>query len=40
MPMIEVDGCRLNVEVEGRTDAPPLMRSNSLIIELHTWSRR
>jgi 3-oxoadipate enol-lactonase len=37
MPLIEVDGCRLNVEVEGATDAPPLMLSNSLGTDLHMW---
>src|ERR1700746_2306731 len=37
MPMIDVDGCGLNVEVEGRTDAPVLMLSNSPATDLHMW---
>ena len=37
MPMIDVDGCGLNVEVEGRADAPVLMLSNSLGTDLHMW---
>jgi 3-oxoadipate enol-lactonase len=37
MPIIEVDGCGLNVEVEGRADAPVLMLSNSLGTDLHMW---
>jgi 3-oxoadipate enol-lactonase len=35
--MIEVDGCSLNVEVEGRDSAPVLMLSNSLGTDLHMW---
>jgi 3-oxoadipate enol-lactonase len=38
MPMIEVDGCPLYVEVEGRDDAPVLMLSNSLGTDLHMWT--
>jgi 3-oxoadipate enol-lactonase len=37
MPLIEVDGCRLNVEVEGPAAAPALMLSNSLGTDLHMW---
>jgi 3-oxoadipate enol-lactonase len=37
MALIEVDGCALNVEVEGRPDAPPLMLSNSLGTDLSMW---
>lgn len=37
MALIEVDGCRLNVEVEGPAHAPPLMLSNSLGTDLHMW---
>lgn len=37
MPMIDVDGCPINVEVEGREGAPVLMLSNSLGIDLHMW---
>jgi 3-oxoadipate enol-lactonase len=37
MPMIDSDGCPLNVEVEGREDAPVLMLSNSLGTNLHMW---
>jgi 3-oxoadipate enol-lactonase len=37
MPMIQVDGCRLNVEIEGRPQAPTLMLSNSLGTDLRMW---
>jgi 3-oxoadipate enol-lactonase len=37
MPTIDSDGCPLNVEVEGRDDAPVLMLSNSLGTDLHMW---
>jgi 3-oxoadipate enol-lactonase len=37
MPMIDADGCQLNVQVEGRDDAPVLMLSNSLGTNLHMW---
>ena len=30
MPMIDADGCLLNVSVEGRDGGPTLMLSNSL----------
>ena len=38
MPMIDADGCPLNVEVEGREGAPVLMLSNSLGTDLHMWA--
>ena len=37
MALIEVDGCALNVEVEGPPDAPVLMLSNSLGTDLQMW---
>jgi 3-oxoadipate enol-lactonase len=37
MPMIDADGCPLNVEVEGNSGAPVLMLSNSLGTDLHMW---
>jgi 3-oxoadipate enol-lactonase len=37
MPMIDADGCPINVEVAGRDDAPVLMLSNSLGTNLHMW---
>ena len=37
MPVIEVDGCPLYVEVEGPADAPALMLSNSLGTDLAMW---
>jgi 3-oxoadipate enol-lactonase len=37
MPMIDADGCPLNVEVEGNLGAPVLMLSNSLGTNLHMW---
>jgi len=37
MPMIDADGCLLNVEVEGNSGAPVLMLSNSLGTDLHMW---
>ncbi len=37
MPKIEVDGCALHVEVEGPSDAPALMLSNSLGTDLGMW---
>jgi 3-oxoadipate enol-lactonase len=37
MPTIDADGCPINVEVEGRDDAPVLMLSNSLGTNLHMW---
>lgn len=37
MPMIEVDGCALNVEVAGPDSAPVLMLSNSLGTDLRMW---
>ncbi len=40
MPMIDADGCPLNVEVEGREGAPVLMLSNSLGTNLHMWDEQ
>lgn len=37
MPMVDADGCRLNVTVEGRDGGPTLMLSNSLGTTLHMW---
>ncbi len=38
MPLIEVDGCKLNVEVTGAANAPVLMLSNSLGTTLDMWA--
>lgn len=37
MPMVDADGCRLNVTVEGRDGGPTLMLSNSLGTALNMW---
>jgi 3-oxoadipate enol-lactonase len=37
MPVIDADGTPINVVVEGKADAPPLMFSNSLGTNLHMW---
>ena len=37
MPVIQSDGCPINVETEGRADAPALMMCNSLGTDLHMW---
>jgi 3-oxoadipate enol-lactonase len=37
MPMIDADGCPINVEVSGSESAPALMLSNSLGTDLHMW---
>src|ERR1700692_163482 len=37
MPMIDADGCLLNVSVEGRDGGPTLMLSNSLGCTLRMW---
>jgi 3-oxoadipate enol-lactonase len=37
MPMIDADGCILNVSVEGRDGGPTLMLSNSLGSNLQMW---
>ena len=37
MPMIDADGCLLNVSVEGRDGGPTLMMSNSLGTTLQLW---
>ena len=37
MPVINADGCPINVQVEGPEGAPVLMLSNSLGTTLHMW---
>jgi 3-oxoadipate enol-lactonase len=37
MPMIDADGCLLNVSVEGRQSGPTLMLSNSLGSTMQMW---
>jgi 3-oxoadipate enol-lactonase len=37
MPMIDADGCPLNVSVDGRDSGPTLMLSNSLGCTLQMW---
>ena len=37
MPVIDADGCPLQVEIEGPERAPVLMLSNSLGTSLHMW---
>src|SRR5205085_6076789 len=37
MPMIDADGCLLNVSVEGRDGGPTVMLSNSLGCTLQMW---
>lgn len=37
MPMIDADGCLLNVSVEGRDSGPTIMLSNSLGTTMHMW---
>jgi 3-oxoadipate enol-lactonase len=37
MPMIDADGCLLNVSVEGRDSGPTLMMSNSLGCTMAMW---
>src|SRR3989440_3009690 len=37
MPMINADGCLLNVQVDGRDGGPTLMLSNSLGCTLQMW---
>ena len=37
MPTINADGCPINVQIDGRDDAPVLMLSNSLGTNLHMW---
>jgi 3-oxoadipate enol-lactonase len=37
MPMIDADGCLLNVSVEGRQSGPTLMLSNSLGTTMQMW---
>ena len=37
MPMIDADGCRINVQIDGPENAPVLMLSNSLGTTLNMW---
>jgi len=37
MPLIDADGCLINVSIEGRDSAPALMLSNSLGATLQMW---
>jgi len=37
MPMIDADGCLINVSIEGRDDRPALMLSNALGTTLQMW---
>ena len=37
MPMIDADGCLLNVSVEGRDGGPTIMLSNSLGATMQMW---
>jgi 3-oxoadipate enol-lactonase len=37
MPVIDADGTQINVEVEGKSEAPALVLSNSLGTNLHMW---
>ncbi len=37
MPMIDADGCQINVEVSGSDSAPALILSNSLGTDLRMW---
>ncbi|MGH6680671.1 MAG: 3-oxoadipate enol-lactonase [Bradyrhizobium sp.] len=37
MPMVDADGCLLNVSVEGRPSGPTLMLSNSLGCTMQMW---
>jgi len=40
MPMIDADGCLLNVSVEGRDGGPTLMLSNRWVAACRCGSRR
>jgi 3-oxoadipate enol-lactonase len=40
MPMIEADGCLLNVSVDGHGDGQTLMLSNSSGCTLEMWGHR
>jgi 3-oxoadipate enol-lactonase len=37
MPTVHADGCLINYQVEGRTDAPVLILCNSIGTNLHMW---
>ncbi|MCC6946342.1 MAG: 3-oxoadipate enol-lactonase [Bradyrhizobiaceae bacterium] len=40
MPFIDADGTPINVEIEGKADAPVLVFSNSLGTNLHMWDEQ
>jgi len=40
MPLIDADGTPINVEIEGKADAPVLVLSNSLGTNLHMWDEQ
>lgn len=40
MPTIDAAGCKINVEIDGAADAPPLVISNSLGTNLHMWDEQ
>jgi 3-oxoadipate enol-lactonase len=40
MPTIEVNGARINYQIDGAENAPPLMLSNSLGTNLHMWDKQ
>src|SRR5262249_56276200 len=40
MPVIDVEGCPIHVEIEGSQDAPVLMLSNSLGTTHHMWDEQ
>jgi 3-oxoadipate enol-lactonase len=40
MPMIDADGCPINVEIQGSDSAPVLILSNSLGTNLHMWDEQ
>jgi 3-oxoadipate enol-lactonase len=40
MPVIEANGCPINVQIEGPERAPVLMLSNSLGTDLHMWDQQ
>jgi 3-oxoadipate enol-lactonase len=40
MPTIEVNGARINYQIDGAENAPPLVLSNSLGTNLHMWDKQ
>lgn len=40
MPMIDAEGCRICVEIDGAVTAPALILSNSLGANLHMWDEQ